>query len=336
VLDEVAADEGIKRLLFCGVGCAVQALRSVGARDGQTPEEALRLEELFVLGTHCVDNSPTPQRALAFVASLPSVGEARARDVLAYEFMADFRVHARVATAGGGEETVKDAYMTLPPSIGVPSIADSCYSCFDYTNGLADLVVGYMGAPFERDSEMTSAPLMVTVRNERGRRMLGHAVAAGRVEVLRRGGKGGVGLLSEGDRTKITAATFKKDSLVQTLTNPAYVAGDQGAPPLVGDILARLIARTLPRGMEFARYSIDYHYLRNLLFVEDRLGAERAAEHVPQYAKAIMARYEDEVRSVRGGGAPPASREFDGKRLAQGFQQWLGQFARGISSMLSQ
>ena len=87
--------------------------------------------------------------------------------------------------------------MTLPPSIGVPSIADSCYSCFDYTNGLADLVVGYMGAPFEAGSEMTTAPLMVTVRNARGRAMLDHAISVGRVDVLQRGGKGGAGLLSE-------------------------------------------------------------------------------------------------------------------------------------------
>jgi coenzyme F420-reducing hydrogenase beta subunit len=27
-------------------------------------------------------------------------------------------------------------------------IAPSCYSCFDYVNGLADLVVGYMGVPY--------------------------------------------------------------------------------------------------------------------------------------------------------------------------------------------
>eukprot|EP00438_Fugacium_kawagutii_P002321 Skav226080 [mRNA] locus=scaffold211:978847:982195:- [translate_table: standard] len=38
----------IKRLLFIGVGCQVQALRSV--------EADLGLEELYVLGTNCVDN----------------------------------------------------------------------------------------------------------------------------------------------------------------------------------------------------------------------------------------------------------------------------------------
>ncbi|KAL3916320.1 MAG: hypothetical protein SGPRY_006874, partial [Prymnesium sp.] len=245
--------------------------------------QALGLDELLVLGTHCVDNSPTPERALNFVSALPSVGKEQARQVVAYEFMADFRVHARIAGGEGeGEKTVKDAYLTLPPSIGVPSIADSCYACFDYTNGLADLVVGYMGAPFDRDSsEMGTAPLMVTVRNPRGRALLENAVSAGRVSVLQRGGKGGVGLQSEGDRDKITRATFRRDSLVQTLTDPSYVPAEKGAPKLIGEFIAQGIARTLPKGMEFARYSIDYHYLRNLLFVEERMGMERAAEHVP-------------------------------------------------------
>ena len=32
--------------------------------------------------------------------------------------------------------------LTLAPSTGIPSIAPSCFACFDYTNGLADLVVG--------------------------------------------------------------------------------------------------------------------------------------------------------------------------------------------------
>ena len=136
ILDEVAADQSLRRLLFCGVGCAVQALRSLGAADKQSAEQALGLDSLFVLGTHCVDNSPTPKRALEFVSTLPSVGEERASSVVAYEFMSDFRVHARVRDGAGGEEAVKDAYMTLPPKIGIPSIAPSCFSCFDYTNGL--------------------------------------------------------------------------------------------------------------------------------------------------------------------------------------------------------
>ena len=40
----------VKNLLFVGVGCQVQALRSVS--------EHLSLEKLFVLGTNCTDNGP--------------------------------------------------------------------------------------------------------------------------------------------------------------------------------------------------------------------------------------------------------------------------------------
>jgi 7-hydroxymethyl chlorophyll a reductase len=47
VLAEVEA-RGLKRILFIGVGCAVQALRAV--------EPHLGLDALYVLGTNCTDN----------------------------------------------------------------------------------------------------------------------------------------------------------------------------------------------------------------------------------------------------------------------------------------
>ena len=300
ILDEVRDDASIKRLLFCGVGCSVQALRGINKGD---PVKALNLDKLYVLGTHCVDNSPTPEAAKRFVSTLPGVGAERADDVVAYEFMADFRVHARLKN----EETVKPAYMTLPPSIGVPSIAPSCFSCFDYTNGLADVVVGYMGAPFDaKKDEMTTAPLMVTVRNAKGRRMLDTAVKSGRVEILQKGGVGGRELPSTGDRRQITVKTVQGDSMVKTLLEPDFVAGDQGAPPFVANILADVIARTLPTGLEFARYSIDYHYIRNQLFCDDRMG-NRAARHVPAYAKAICAPYAEDVEALKNPPPPEPS-----------------------------
>ena len=81
-----------------------------------------------------------------------------------------------------------------------------------------------MGAPFGADDEMITAPLMVTVRNSRGRRMLDAAIAAGRVEVLQRGGHGGRGLPSTGDRRVITMKTVQADSMVKSLLEPDYVA----------------------------------------------------------------------------------------------------------------
>ena len=140
---------------------------------------------------------------------------------------------------------------------------------------------------------------MVTVRNGKGRRMLEGAVAAGRVEILQEGGHGGRGLPSEGDRRPITMKTVAADSMVKSLTDPSFVPADAGAPPLVANLLASIISRTLPKGMEFGKYSIDYHYLRNQLFVEDRMGERRAARHVPAYAKALMRRYDADMQALR-------------------------------------
>jgi 7-hydroxymethyl chlorophyll a reductase len=63
-------------------------------------------------------------------------------------------------------------YFCLPANDLNDVIATSCYSCFDYTNALADMVVGYMGVPY-LDTEMSSHPQHVVVRNERGAEMMG-------------------------------------------------------------------------------------------------------------------------------------------------------------------
>lgn len=40
-------------------------------------------------------------------------------------------------------------FFSLPADQLNDVIAPSCYSCFDYPNALADLVVGYMGVPYK-------------------------------------------------------------------------------------------------------------------------------------------------------------------------------------------
>ncbi|XP_022157984.1 7-hydroxymethyl chlorophyll a reductase, chloroplastic isoform X3 [Momordica charantia] len=147
---------GVKRLLFCGVGCQVQALRSV--------EQHLNLEKLYVLGTNCVDNG-TREGLDKFLKAASKEPET----VLHYEFMQDYKVHLK--HLDGHIEEVP--YFCLPANDLVDVIAPSCYSCFDYTNALADLVVGYMGVPKYSGISMTQHPQYVTVRNERGREMLG-------------------------------------------------------------------------------------------------------------------------------------------------------------------
>jgi len=60
-------------------------------------------------------------------------------------------------------------YFCLPASELKDVIAPSCYSCFDYVNGLADLGgKGYMGVPKESGTPMQRHFQHVTVRNEGG------------------------------------------------------------------------------------------------------------------------------------------------------------------------
>ena len=136
--------------------------------------------------------------------------------------------------------------------------------------------------------------------------MLDTAVKSGRVEILQRGGAGGRELPSTGDRRSITVKTVQGDSMVKTLLEPDFVAGNKGAPPFVANILADVIARTLPTGLEFARYSIDYHYIRNQLFCDDRMGT-RATRHVPSYARAICEPYADDVEKLKNPPPPEPS-----------------------------
>ncbi len=138
---------GIRRLLAIGVGCQVQALRTV--------EATLPLEALYVLGLPCVDNVSREglQTFLNSASRSPQT-------VVHYEFMQDFRIHFR--HADGQEETVPFFGLDTPNLKEV--FAPSCLSCFDYTNAGADLVVGYMGATFGRQ--------WLVVRNPKGQDLL--------------------------------------------------------------------------------------------------------------------------------------------------------------------
>ena len=49
-----------------------------------------------------------------------------------------------------------------------------------------------------------------------------------------------------------------------------------------------------PKGVEFAKYSIDYHYIRNFLSVQRAWGGKRASRQVPEFAKRIVAEYDDQ------------------------------------------
>ena len=67
------------------------------------------------------------------------------------------------------------------------------------------------------------------------------------------------------------------------------------APLWLGKLLAWILEKVGPRGVEFGAYSIDYHTIRNYLYVQRTFPPEQAARHIPEYARKIVASY-DKVR----------------------------------------
>ena len=242
ILEEIEKS-GLKRLLVIGVGCQIQALRAV--------EKQLGLERLYVLGTPCVDNVTRAglQKFLETTSHSPDT-------VVHYEFMQDFRVHFKH----------EDGSVEKVPFFGLKTdqlkdiFAPSCLSCFDYVNSLADLVVGYMGAPFGWQ--------WIVVRNDTGAQML---------DLIR----------DELDTKPVTSQGNRKPAVQQSI--PAY---DKGVtlPMWAAKLMGVVIERIGPQGLEYARFSIDSHFTRNYLYVQ-RNYPDKLDSHVPDYAKQIVSQY---------------------------------------------
>jgi 3,8-divinyl protochlorophyllide a 8-vinyl-reductase (ferredoxin) len=243
VLEQIE-QSGLKRLLVIGVGCQIQALRAV--------EQQLGLEKLYVLGTPCVDNVTRAglQKFLDTTSRSPST-------VVHYEFMQDFRVHFK--HEDGSTETVP--FFGLKTNQLKDVFAPSCMSCFDYVNSLADLVVGYMGAPFGWQ--------WIVVRNDCGQAMLDLVMDQINTQPV----------MSQGDRHQ--AVQQSVPAYDNAVTLPMWAAKLMGV----------VIEKIGPKGLEYARFSIDSHFTRNYLYVR-RNHPEKLEAHVPEYAKRIVSQYQ--------------------------------------------
>lgn len=240
---DLVEQSGLKRLLVIGVGCQIQALRAV--------QDKIGLEKLYVLGTPCTDNVSRAglQKFLDTTSRSPET-------VVYYEFMQDFNVHFKY----------EDGSTELVPFFGLNTkelkdvFAPSCLSCFDYTNALADIVVGYMGAEFGSQ--------WIVVRNETGAEMLDLIQDAITTKPV----------TSQGDRKAAVQQGIAAYDNAMTL--PMWVAKAMGV----------VIKRIGPKGLEYARFSIDSHFTRNYLFVK-RNYSQKLEHHVPEFAKRIVAQY---------------------------------------------
>lgn len=171
----------------------------------------------------------------------------------------------------------------LPGDVASFAIADSCLSCFDYTNALADISVGYMAAPYSTNNfQMHQSQQTITIRNAKGERMIRCAENAGRLER-------GTVASGIGQHEKFASATVSSDNIVQAMIGGKMK--DKGMPRVLGEIMATLMSSIGPKGVNFARYSIDYHVLRNYLHVLDVWGEEVSIVMLPEYARSIVEHY---------------------------------------------
>ncbi len=242
VLEQVERS-GMKRLLVIGVGCQIQALRTV--------EKQLGLEKLYVLGTPCVDNVNRAglQKFLDTTSRSPST-------VVSYEFMQDFNVHFK--HSDGSTEMVP--FFGLNTKELKDVFAPSCMTCFDYVNSLADLVVGYMGAPFGWQ--------WIVVRNDTGKEMLDAVKSQLETQPV----------MSKGDRKPAVQQGIAAYDNATTL------------PMWFAYIINFVVNKIGPKGLEYGRFSIDSHFIRNYLYTK-RNYPKKLEAHVPEFAKRIVAQY---------------------------------------------
>ena len=234
---------GIERLLVIGVGCQTQALRAV--------QDSLGLKQLYVLGMPCVDNV-SREGLQTFLDSTSRSPET----VVHYEFMQDFRIHFR--HSDGSTETVPFFGLDTPRLKEV--FAPSCLSCFDYVNASADLVVGYMGAPYQWQ--------WVVVRNDRGQELLDLVESELNTQPV----------MSSGQRAQAVQQGI--DAYDKALRLPRWLA----------ELVGGLVNRVGPKGLEYARFSIDSHFTRNVTWLQ-RNHPDKVAAHVPAFARKIVSRY---------------------------------------------
>ena len=236
-------------------GSGIRRLLAVGVgcqvQALRAVQATLPLDELYVLGLPCVDNV-----SRAGLQTFLNSASRSPETVVHYEFMQDFRIHFR--HSDGSEETVPFFALDTPALKDV--FAPSCLSCFDYTNAGADLVVGYMGAEFGRQ--------WITVRNPRGQQLLDLVEA-------------------ELDTAPVTSQGDRRAAVQQGIE--AYDRAVK-LPGWLAEVIARVVQRFGPKGLEYGRFSIDSHFTRNALWLR-RQHPELVERQIPAFAQRIVDRY---------------------------------------------
>lgn len=252
-LVEPALAQGHKRLAVIGIPCQIYALRAIQPQL----EREQGLEQLYVIGTPCSDNTTTENfhQFLGLISDRP-------QDISYVEFRADYKVEVR--TDQGSKRLIP--FLNLPLSTLPPDFFPlTCRTCVDYTNVLSDITVGYMGGHGQQ---------WLLVRNARGQ-----AVLDGIQDQL------------------ITSAPIsrgKREGPVRGfMANTERAAGGlplRRMPVWIKPLVNWLMPRVGPRGLEFARARVEMKAIEAILHLR-REAPARIKNMLPAHVWRLAARY---------------------------------------------
>jgi len=246
---ERAMDAGYRRIALVGVPCQVHALRAL--------EQELGLERLYVIGTPCSDNTTTDR----FHDFLRLVSD-RPDDVTYLEFMPDMKVELRHR-----DGTVRRIPFIQLPLSSLPAdfFPTSCRTCFDYTNALADLTVGYMGG---------SGAQWLIVRNARGMELFSQVQGELALSPLQ----------SRGARRNAVSM------FIRVLSQARDGLPIRRAPRWARPIIGWLQTTFGPKGLEFARTRVEMKAAEGILTMQ-RERPRRMRRAIPAFAWRQVAPY---------------------------------------------
>ena len=238
---EPALAMGYKRLAVIGIPCQVYALRAIE----EELKRDLGLEQLYVIGTPCSDNTTT-ERFHEFLALLgEDLGE-DPDDVTYLEFRADCHVELRYKDG----RTKAIPFLQLPLSkLPADFFPLTCRTCVDYTNVLSDITVGYMGGEGQQ---------WLLVRNARGEELLK--------------------LLGNSVVTSEPGSAGKRQGAVKGfIKNVERAAGGlplRKMPNWLRPIVGWLMPKVGPRGLEFARERVDMKAAETIIHLRREMPAK--------------------------------------------------------------
>lgn len=220
-------------------------------------EKELGLEKLYVIGTPCSDNTTTENfhMFLSLLSDEP--------DTISYlEFRADYQVELRFDN--GAQQEIP--FLKLPISkLPGDFFPLTCQTCVDYTNSLSDITVGYMGGEGEQ---------WLIVRNERGEELL--SLLGDDVELNIPG--------SRGNRESHVKGFMKN---VERSANGLPL---RSMPDFMRPIVAWLMPKIGPRGMEFARTRVEMKAVESVLHLR-RKAPSKMKNMIPQHVWKLAGRY---------------------------------------------